>query len=118
MREDAARKATRLLVESRVQVLRLDERGCVALVRGDSGLMRTVRFEHDRWTCDCPALGYCSHAISVARVVVVNRAVGTGTDVARVDGRMSGSWAGVYPGGGLDTEKHTSLETWPRVGAR
>jgi hypothetical protein len=49
--------------------------------------MRTVRFEHDRWTCDCPVVGYCSHAISVARVVVVNQAAGTWTDVA---GLMAG----------------------------
>jgi uncharacterized Zn finger protein len=71
MRENAASKASRLLVEARVQIVRLDEGGCLALVRGDSGLMRTVRFEVGAWTCDCPAIGYCSHAISVARVVVV-----------------------------------------------
>jgi hypothetical protein len=55
-------------------------RGCIAQVKGDSGLMRTVRFEHDRWTCDCPALGYCSHAIAVASSVVVNRTAGAWID--------------------------------------
>jgi uncharacterized Zn finger protein len=70
MRENARGKADRLLLEGRVQVVRLDERGCLALVRGDSGQIRRVRYEK-AWTCDCPALGYCSHAMATALVVVV-----------------------------------------------
>jgi uncharacterized Zn finger protein len=71
VRENARAKAGRLLVEGRIEVVRLDEHGCLALVRGDSGEIRTVRFERGAWTCDCPALGYCSHAMACALVVVV-----------------------------------------------
>lgn len=78
-RENAKGKAGRLLLAGCVQVLRLDQRGCLAQVRGDTGFMRTVRFEHDRWTCDCPALSYCSHAIAVARVVVVKHGASSWT---------------------------------------
>jgi hypothetical protein len=70
MRENARTKAHRLLVEGRVQIVRLDEHGCLALVRGDPGEIRTVRFDR-AWTCDCPALSYCSHAMACALVVVV-----------------------------------------------
>jgi uncharacterized Zn finger protein len=70
-RENARSKAGRLLTEGRIEIVRLDEHGCLALVRGDSGEIRTVRFERGAWTCDCPALGYCSHAIACALVVVV-----------------------------------------------
>ena len=71
MRENARSKASRLLVEGRIEIVRLDEHGCLALVRGDSGEIRTVRFERGAWTCDCPAIGYCSHAMACALVVVV-----------------------------------------------
>jgi uncharacterized Zn finger protein len=71
MRENARAKAGRLLVEGRIEIVRLDGHGCLALVRGDSGEIRTVRFERGVWTCDCPALGYCSHAMACALVVVV-----------------------------------------------
>jgi hypothetical protein len=70
-RENARLKAARLLVSGRIEIVRLDEHGCLALVRGDSGEIRTVRFGRGAWTCDCPALGYCSHAIATASVVVV-----------------------------------------------
>jgi uncharacterized Zn finger protein len=71
MRENARTKARRLLVEGRIEIVRLDEQGCLALVRGDSGEIRSVRFERGAWTCDCPAPGYCSHAMACALVVVV-----------------------------------------------
>jgi hypothetical protein len=70
-RENAQVKATRLLVEARVQVVRLDDSGCLAFVRGDSGAIRVVRNEAGFWTCDCPAYGPCSHATATARVVRV-----------------------------------------------
>jgi uncharacterized Zn finger protein len=70
-REDARTKARRLLVEGRIEIVRLDEHGCLALVRGDSSEIRTARFERGAWSCDCPALGYCSHAMACALVVAV-----------------------------------------------
>jgi uncharacterized Zn finger protein len=70
-RENAQAKATRLLTEARVSIVRVDDRGTLAFVKGDSGMMRRVTFDGAQWRCDCPALGYCSHGIAVARVVVV-----------------------------------------------
>jgi uncharacterized Zn finger protein len=67
-RENARSKAGRLLTEGRIEIVRLDEHGCLALVRGDSGEIRTVRFERGGWTCDCPALSCCSHAMACALV--------------------------------------------------
>lgn len=72
-RESAATKSLRLLVSGRVQVRRVDERGVVAEVRGDSGILRRVMFDpySEAWSCDCEARGRCSHVRAVAAVVVV-----------------------------------------------
>lgn len=70
-RENAATKAKRLLVESRVIIRRCDDRGVLASVRGDSGAIRTVVYEHGQWSCDCEARGRCSHILATASVVVV-----------------------------------------------
>lgn len=72
-REDAAAKARRLLVEGRVMVRRVDDRGCFAKVRGDSGFVRSVIWDAyaERWSCDCPARSErCSHIRAVSSVVV------------------------------------------------
>jgi hypothetical protein len=80
MRETVGTKAARLLVAGSVTVLEVDASHVLARVVGDHGIY-TV--EHDRrWSCDCPSLSYCSHAIAVARVVVVNRAAGTWIEIA------------------------------------
>lgn len=70
-RENAATKAKRLLVESRVIIRKVDERGVFASVRGDSGLIRTVTYSLSTWSCNCEARGRCSHIQAVAAVVVV-----------------------------------------------
>ena len=69
-REDARTKATRLLEEGRVSILRVHRRGALAIVRGDTAGLYEVTFDGVRWRCTCPAVGPCSHAISVQRVVV------------------------------------------------
>jgi uncharacterized Zn finger protein len=70
MREDARTKAVRLLKEGRVSILRVDRRGALAIVRGDTAAIYEVTFDGVRWRCTCPALAVCSHALSVQRVVV------------------------------------------------
>lgn len=74
MRENAAAKATRLLAEGRVAVLRAGSDGVLALVRGDSSAFYWVEWDpyRPRWTCTCPALGRCSHAIAVQRITAVD----------------------------------------------
>ena len=69
-REDARTKATRLLEEGRVSILRVDRRGVLAVVRGDTAAFYRVEFDGARWSCSCPAVGPCSHAIAVQRVTV------------------------------------------------
>lgn len=72
-RENARTKALRLLVEGRVMVLRLDSAGCLADVRGDSGVIRRVVFDSHvgDWSCPCEARGRCSHILATAMVVAV-----------------------------------------------
>ena len=80
MRETAATKATRLLVEARVSVVRVDQRGAFALVKGDTSMHR-VTFDGSAWSCDCAALGPCSHGIACARVVAVPGAWAAAADL-------------------------------------
>ena len=71
-RENARARAIRFLAERRVMVLRVDTEGVLAHVRGDSGVIREVRWEPQRgWTCSCPAIGFCGHGHAVASVVLV-----------------------------------------------
>lgn len=70
-RESAADKAQRLLTEGRVTIRRVDDRGVMADVRGDSGV-HSVLFDPraEMWSCDCEARGRCSHIQAVTAVVV------------------------------------------------
>jgi hypothetical protein len=70
MREDRHSKAARLLVGGAVSVLEVTQHRCTASVKGDTAT-HEVTFDGDRWSCDCAAVGPCSHALAVARVVVV-----------------------------------------------
>jgi uncharacterized Zn finger protein len=71
-RENAATRARRLLVEGRVQIRRCDERGVLADVRGDTGVLRRVLWDAhaEMWSCGCPARSRCAHVLAVAAVVV------------------------------------------------
>jgi uncharacterized Zn finger protein len=72
VRENAASKARRLLLEGRVRTTNASDDGYVsAEVRGDSARVYTVRYDRDGWVCGCPALGVCSHIKAVQLVVVV-----------------------------------------------
>ena len=70
-RENAQTKAARLLVGGAVSVLEVSPHRCLATVHGDTAT-HAVTYDGDRWSCDCPALGPCSHALAVARVVAVH----------------------------------------------
>ncbi len=72
MRENAERKAMRLLVSGRLTVEGVDTSTIRATCRGDSGQVYRVGYEpHAGWTCDCPAFGRCSHLLALMRVVLV-----------------------------------------------
>jgi len=67
VRENALGKARRYVSEGRVVVGAVDSATARAEVRGD-GRIYTVRFDNGRWTCDCPALGRCSHEYALGLV--------------------------------------------------
>ena len=66
--------AGELREEGPASVLRIDPSGVTAIVRGDSAAFYTVSFNGSRWDCTCPAVGRCSHAFAVQRVVVTEGA--------------------------------------------
>jgi uncharacterized Zn finger protein len=70
MRENAASKGRRLLVEGRLQVRLAGPAGIQALCRGDSGETYRVEYERGGWSCNCPAFGRCSHLIALQLVTV------------------------------------------------
>jgi hypothetical protein len=70
-RENAKSKAVRLLAGGAVSVLEVTHHRCTASVKGDTAI-HAVTFDGDRWACDCAAVGPCSHALAVARVVAVH----------------------------------------------
>jgi uncharacterized Zn finger protein len=71
-RENARARAVRFLAERRVMILRVLPTSVLAMVRGDSGELREVRWDPRRgWQCSCPAVGFCTHGHAVASVVIV-----------------------------------------------
>jgi hypothetical protein len=74
MPENAAAKARRLLVEGRVRVVQSseDDGYLMAEVRGDSARIYVVNYDEDRWCCNCPTLGACSH-IKALQLITITR---------------------------------------------
>jgi len=70
MRENAEAKALRLLTQGRVFIRSVTSIAVVADVRGDEGALYLVVGEAQGWSCSCPAVGRCSHALAVARVTL------------------------------------------------
>lgn len=90
MRENARDRAMKLLVQRRVMIVHAGPRSVLAVVRGDSGALREVRWGPRRgFSCSCPAIGFCSHAIAVASVVVVPSHGDRWTDVESLIGAVS-----------------------------
>jgi uncharacterized Zn finger protein len=67
MRENAAAKARRYLVDGRVLLRRVTDNTVLGFVRGDGAVYR-VTADPAGWRCDCPARGRCAHQIAVALV--------------------------------------------------
>jgi uncharacterized Zn finger protein len=90
MRENARDRAMRLLTERRVMIVHAGPRSVLAVVRGDSGSLREVRWDPRRgWSCTCPAIGFCSHGHAVASVVVVPSDGDRWTDLESLIGAAS-----------------------------
>ncbi len=75
MRENAQTKGKRYVAEGRLLVDHVANAEIRARCRGDGAIYRlTVR--DGRWTCDCPALGRCSHLYALGLVVATTRGKG------------------------------------------
>lgn len=71
-RESVHLKATRYLIQGRVQIRDVGPHGVKAFVRG-SGHLHRIIYENGVWSCSCEARSVCSHLIAVQTVVVVPR---------------------------------------------
>ena len=73
-REDAPTKARRLLAEGRLTLQRVDPDTSLisAVCKGDSGHVYSLAFDGERWSCDCQAIGRCSHLIAAMLVTVTD----------------------------------------------
>jgi uncharacterized Zn finger protein len=90
MRENARTRAMRLLTERRVMIVHASPRSVLAVVRGDSGSLREVRWDPRRgFSCSCPAVGICAHGHAVASVVVVPSNEDRWTDIEGLIGAAS-----------------------------
>jgi uncharacterized Zn finger protein len=63
MRETAAAKASRYLLEGRVVVDTAGPAQFAATVHGSSG-QHLVTYVRGGWSCTCPCLGRCSHLLA------------------------------------------------------
>jgi uncharacterized Zn finger protein len=75
MRENAAVKGRRYLIEGRVRIIEAnDHDGTVtADVRGDGASYNAGRDEHG-WFCNCPARGQCAHLVALGLIVALEPA--------------------------------------------
>ena len=71
MRESAAVKAKRYLVEGRLVITQVDRHGITATCRGDGALHRCSWEPVRGWHCTCLARGRCSHLLALGSVVAV-----------------------------------------------
>ena len=72
MRESAALKARRYIVEARLTINHVDGRNVSAHCRGDAAIY-TLGHDGQSWHCDCPARGRCSHLLALGLVVVLEQ---------------------------------------------
>jgi hypothetical protein len=67
VRENALNKGRRYVSEGRLVVRSVDAENARAECRGD-GAIYELGFADGRWSCDCPALGRCSHQYALGLV--------------------------------------------------
>lgn len=69
MPESVAEKASRYLIEGRLLVDRVDERGIVARCRGGGAMYELGYDARRQWHCSCPARGrHCAHLLALQLV--------------------------------------------------
>jgi uncharacterized Zn finger protein len=70
MRENAATKGRRYLVEGRLTVQAIAPASVAATCRGDSGTVYRLGFDGDNAYCSCPAVTRCSHLVALMLVTL------------------------------------------------
>jgi hypothetical protein len=70
VRENAASKGRRLLVEGRLRIRSAGPAVIVATCIGDSAEVYHVGYEPGGWHCSCPALTRCSHLTALMLVTL------------------------------------------------
>lgn len=68
-REGAEQKGRRYLAEGRLVIHAVGHHRIDAVCRGGGELYR-VGYRRGGWSCDCPALGRCSHLVALMLVCV------------------------------------------------
>lgn len=63
-------KASRLLIDGRLLIERVDRLFVKASCRGDSGEVYKLGWDGARWFCNCEARGDCSHLRALWMVTV------------------------------------------------
>lgn len=66
-RENAEAKGRRYLLEGRLLVELVDAQAIRARCRGNGKVYR-LGYDAERWYCDCPAIGACSHLVALRLV--------------------------------------------------
>ena len=74
MRENAAAKGRRYLIEGRLIVTHVDDHIIRARCRG-SDTIYDLGYEWDGWHCSCPAKGTCAHLHALQLVTVACKAM-------------------------------------------
>ena len=69
-RENKADKGSRMLVQGRLTVTKVDGDRVVAECKGDSGEVYELGFDNGHWFCSCLARTDCSHLSALWRVTV------------------------------------------------
>ena len=69
-RENVKEKGSRLLVQGRLRVTKVDGNLIVAECRGDSGRVYELSHDNGHWACSCPARTACSHLVALWLVTV------------------------------------------------
>jgi hypothetical protein len=67
VRENALSKGKRYAAEGRLVIRSVSARTTRAECRGDGAIYK-VGYEGGHWSCDCPALGRCSHMYALGLV--------------------------------------------------
>jgi len=70
VREDAATKGRRLLVEARLSIVQVGGGTISARCRSDSAEVYSLGFDKGHWFCNCDAVGRCSHLIALQLVTL------------------------------------------------